>query len=151
MLSVPDAVIRALLDVQKKIYYYEMLRAVAATFIWCRQIHGTRPIFFEDNTGAQGAFPCGFSSDFTASLLLAVFWGSAAIHTSQPWVARVASRDNPADCLTKDGLDTRHLRGANMVDPVELNSFWELFLSCLRAQAFPDWQHFNSLLIGRYH
>ena len=45
--------------------------------------------------------------------LLALFWGSAAIHSARYWFDRVASCDNPADALTKPGLDDAHLQGAS--------------------------------------
>ena len=148
-LEVPAEVVR-LLPKQKKIYYYEVLWAVAATFVWRAHTQDAHPIYFEDNTGAQASLLRGFSNDFAASLFLAGFWGAAAGQSSRPWVARVASDDNPADCLTKGGLDSRHLQSAIMEEPAKFDDFWSLIVGCLKDSEFPQWDHFNTLFKGQF-
>ena len=80
----------------------------------------------------------GFSSDPASSLLLACFWGAAAVHRSRPWISRVASADNPADCQTKDGLPRDHLHGASW-ESGDVQPLWDLLQSCLREEVFPKW------------
>ena len=41
-----------------------------------------------------------------------VLWGSFSEIQCKPWTERIASGDNPADCLTKCRLDDSHLYGA---------------------------------------
>ena len=143
--EVPAEVVQALPRKRKKIYYYEVMWAVAATFIWRTHMHEAHPIFFEDNKGAQASLLRGFSGDFAASLLLAVFWGAAAVQSSRPWAARVASGDKPADCLTKAGLDSSHLRDTIMEDPRDFDMFWTLLLESLRTNRFPQWEALSAL------
>jgi hypothetical protein len=52
------------------------------------------------------------SRHFDLNILLAVFWGSSAHADCKIWAEWIPSADNPADCLTKSGLDISHLQGA---------------------------------------
>ena len=128
------------------IYHLELLWPVAAAFLWREHMAEAYPIFYEDNQGAQHSLLNGFSSDFFASFLLGLFWGAAAAQASRPWVARVASADNPADCLTKPGLSQQHLDGVPCEDPALLEPFWSFVTDQLCSRSFPRWASFVELL-----
>ena len=117
----------AALPKRKKIYYYELLWPVLASFIWSPHFVNTYNVFYEDNMGAQFSLLSGFSSNFAASLFLALFWGAAA-QTSRPWIDRLSSGDNPADCLTKPGQPMQHLDGAIFEDDRRFEPIWELLI-----------------------
>ena len=104
--------------------------------------------YYEDNEGARFNLMGGFSGDAATSLLLALFWGSAAVHQSRPWIARVASGDSPADCLTKIGLPRGHLHGA-VSDNAVTQAFWDIIIPCMRTASFPDWAACAALFCGR--
>ena len=114
-----------------------------AIFVWWDHLHGSHPIFFEDNQRAKASLLRGFSNAFAAALFQAVFCGSAAIQ-SRPWIARVASADNPADCLTKEGPDCSQLHDTIMVDPGSFDGFWCLMIRSLRDAEFPPWGELNA-------
>ena len=63
---------------RKHKFFYELLWPLAATFLWNDQLFHSYPIWYEDNSGAESSLRRAFSSDFAASLILALFWGSAA-------------------------------------------------------------------------
>ena len=132
----------------RHIYYYELLWPVLAVFIWRHLLRDAYLVVYDDNEGAKFNLLRGFSNKFASALALAFFWGAAAVHRSRPWIARVASADNPADCLTKPGLSCRHLAGAAMVPSSELDEFWDFFLPCLEDERFPTWASFHKLLSG---
>lgn len=129
----------------RHIYYYELLWPVVACFIWRRELRSSYSIFYEDNEGAKFNLLSGFSSDWYSSLLLALFWGSSAVQVSRPWVARVASADNPADCLTKPGLDRSHLVSASATDASDIEEFWNFLFELLKGRHFPDWSAFHGM------
>jgi len=140
--EVPQSVID-LLPTQKKIYYLELLWPVLAVYIWHRLLHQAYVVVYDDNEGAKFNLLRGFSNDFTSALFLAVFWGAAAAQKSRPWIARVDSKDNPADCLTKPGLDMQHLRGAWHVPDEQIGDFWTFLIPLLQSQSFPKWASFE--------
>ena len=108
---------------------------------------GSHPVFFEDNEGAKFRLISGFTSDRAAAVLLAFFWGAAAAQRSRPWAARVCSSDNPADCLTKDGLPRAHLRDA-VWEECDLSPFWDAIVKALRADCFPRFAAVRELFQG---
>ena len=140
--EVPQSVID-LLPTQKKIYYLELLWPVLAVYIWHRLLHQAYVVVYDDNEGAKFNLLRGFSNDFTSALFLAVFWGAAAAQKSRPWIARVDSKDNPADCLTKPGLDMQHLHGAWHVPGEQVGECWTFLIPLLRSQCFPKWASFE--------
>ena len=130
----------------KRIYYYELLWPVAAVFMWQSRLQGAYPISYEDNDGARFNLLSGFSNVFASSLMLALFWGASAAQVSRPWIARVASGDNPADCLTRHDADRSHLNGAKWEDASRLAPLWEMVSKSLKEECFPDWHQWNQLL-----
>ena len=141
---VPQRIIDALPRRQKRIFYYEMLWPVVAAYVWKGRLEGSHPVFYEDNEAAKFALLRGFSSDFAASALLALFWGAAATQLSRPWLTRVATGDNPADCLTKSGLARNHLADA-VWESCDLEPFWDRLTDLLMKEQFPRWRHISVL------
>ena len=117
---------------------------IVAAYVWQDHMLNSYSVYYEDNDGARFNLMGGFTSDYAASLLLAVFWGAAAVHKSRPWINRVASADNPADCLTKAGLPRGHLRGAVWED-ADLQPLWQMLQSSLHSEEFPAWSAFASV------
>jgi len=143
---VPEVILRAL-PLKGRIYFLELLWPVAAVYVWRQDIANCSVVMFEDNDGARHNLLRAFSKDFRSSLLLAMFWGAAAAQHTRPWVDRVASKDNPADCLTKPGLSKSHLVGSKQVDPSVLQPFWDFLSRHLEQERFPSWDQL-SLLMG---
>ena len=141
---VPQRLIDALPRCAKRIYYYELLWPAVAAFVWKEHLGHSFRVFYEDNEGAKFSLLKGFSSDFAASLVLAMFWGAAALQRSRPWTTRIASGDNPADCLTKDCLDRSHLSGA-IWEECDLAPFWDSLVSLLVKKRFPRWSQLSEL------
>ena len=110
---------------------------------------GAHVVFYGDNEGAKFRLLGGFSSDRNAALLLSLFWGAAAVHRSRPWITRVASQDNPADCLTKPGLSRDHLADARF-DCVDLAPVWDIIILNLRRGSFPEFLEIADLFKSRY-
>ena len=133
----------AVLPGDKHIYHLELLWPALAAFVWSQDLRSSYPVFYEDNRGAEFNLLKGFSSEFHSALLLALFWGASALQASRPWIARVASADNPADCLTKPGLDRSHLSHADR-EHESLEAFWNLVFACVRSKRFPPWSKFAS-------
>ena len=132
------------------IYFYELLWPVFAAFAWRDDLAKAYPIIYEDNTGAQFNLLSGFSNCFASSLILAAFWGASAAQKSRPWIDRVASGDNPADCLTKPGLPALHLVGAQRFDERLFDPLWEFLIAQLRKKSFPSWASFEPLFAPRF-
>ena len=130
--DVPAEVLRLLPRGGNRIYYLELLWPAAAAVVWKQELANSSALFFEDNEGAKFNLLRAFSKDFTSSLFLAVFWGAAAAQKSRPWIDRVASGDNPADCLTKPKLCKAHLSGAMHISPKRLDTFWKFLAWYLR-------------------
>ena len=86
----------------------------------------------------------GFASDRAVAVLSAFFWGGAAAQRSRPWFAWVASNDNPADCLRKDGLTRAHLRDA-IWEECNLAPFWDAPVRALQSMTFPKFQGVGEL------
>ena len=77
-------------------------------------------------------------SDLNA--VLALFWASAALHKNRYWFDRVASLDNPADTLTKGGLDSSHLAGAvDDTHTVDWDSVFGILAVILSNGSMPTW------------
>ena len=146
--DVPAAIIGALPRREKLIYYYELLWPAVAAYAWREVLSESYVMYYEDSEGAKFNLLGGFSSDFAASVLLAFFWGAAAAHRSRPWISRVASADNPADCLTKASLPRDHLRGA-ICTSTDFGPFWVLLQSCLRDSTFPAWSALAELYAAK--
>ena len=138
-LEVPSEITQLLPAKKTHIYFYELLLAAAAVFIWQDVLLGSAPVFYSDNEEATYSLLNGFASQFAPSLVLAVFWGASALHRSRPWVARVSSGANPADALTRPDLPRSHLAGGQVVPASHFTDFWSLMHSHLRSQSFPDW------------
>ena len=120
-------------------------------FVWRDLFAGSHPIFYDDNKGAEFSLLNGFSFNFSTSLLLAIFWGASAAQRSRPWITRVASSDNPADCLTKRGLPRDHLSNA-VFEQVEddLKRLWDFLVSHLTREEFPAWKAVEHLFEARF-
>ena len=129
--EIPKAIIEALPRREKKIYFYELLWPLLAVFVRRDLLANAYSIFHEDNTAAQNNLLNGVSNSFAPSLFLALFWGASAAQTSHPWIARVVSDDNPADCLTKPGLPAGHLDEAIKENPSQFDKLWNLLLKHL--------------------
>ena len=105
-------------------------------------------MFYEDNEGARHKLMDGFSGDGAAALLLGAFWGASAIQRSRPWIDRVCSADNPADCLTKPGCSRAHLAGAIWED-ADLQPLWHFLIEAFSKGGFPPWGSFEELFAPR--
>ena len=101
---VPAGFLRKLVARQKQICVLELLWAVLAAILWGSLLRGAHVMLFEDNESARGGLRKGMSRHVDINALLASFWGLAALGKVGYWTDRVASADNPADCLTKPGL-----------------------------------------------
>lgn len=135
-----DVPLRVLKAFQRRhcIYLLESLWPAACALAWKDCLHNSHPVFYDDNRGAEFSLLKGFSPDVAASLILALFWSASAVQKSRPWVTRVASADNPADCLTKPGPDRSHLDAA-LADHVDLQPVWDILCDSLENGSFPAW------------
>ena len=114
---------------KKQIAVLELLWVILALIVWAETLKNAYMIIFDDNSSAEHGLFRGMSNQTDVNALLAIFW-----------FERVASKDNPADCLTMPWLPHGHLDGAinisRMVD-------WEpLFMelgTLLRAEHLPRW------------
>ena len=143
--AIPAELVDLLPKRKKHIYFFELLWPCAAAFVWRDELSGGRSVFYDDNEGARHSLLGGFSSSFAPSLILALFWGAAAVQRSSPWIARVSSGSNPADALTKPGMPREHFAGAQFEPCTCLDDFWIFLLRHLRASSFPDWSGFASV------
>ena len=110
---------------------------------------GSRLVFFEDNEGTKSRLISGFTGDRAAAVLLALFWGAAAAQRSWPWSARVCSNDNPADCLTKDGLPQDHLPDGVWKE-CDLSPSLDAIVKALRADFFRSFADVRELFQGAF-
>ena len=125
---------------EKQICVLELLWAVLSSIVWAPELQGAYATLYEDNEAARGGLRRGMSQHWDINILLAVFWGGAAIRRSGFWMERVPSLDNPADCLTKPGLDRSHLIGAvDDTSRVDWQALFAAFESMLRARTLPEW------------
>ena len=85
--DVPEAVLAALPDKKKRIYYLELLWPAAAVYVWCERLAGTYPIVYDDNEGAKCNLLKAFSRDFASSLFARTILGSF-----------IGSEISPVDC-----------------------------------------------------
>ena len=90
---IPYSIIVAFPKRAKRIYYYELLWPAVTAFIWRDHLAGLPSIFFDDNEGAKFRLISGFSPDFAASTLLALFWGASAAQQPRPWIMRATSAE----------------------------------------------------------
>ena len=75
------------------------------------------------------------------NVLLSVFWGGSAIHPCRFWMERVPSLDNPADCLTKPGIDRSQVAGAvDESSRVNWTASSEVLEKMLPRGALSDWE-----------
>ena len=100
---------------RKQICVLEMLWPILASVVWGYRFQDAYVTVFEDNTGAERGLLKGMSMHTDINVLIALFWGAAAHHHTKHWVEYIRSHDNPADCLTKPGLDASHLSHAKDV------------------------------------
>ena len=102
--------------------------------------------FFEDNTGAEHSIVRGMSKHSDLNILLSLFWGCAAQARAFVWADRVSSHDNPADSLTKPGLDRSHLRSAtDMIASVAWDQLFASIEQSIRIGEIPRWQSIQDL------
>jgi hypothetical protein len=110
--AVPDRLLTALSARKKQICLLELLWVVLSLAIWGSTFQKRFVTVYDDNEGAKFAILRGMSRHFDLNIFLAVFWGASAHADCKIWAEWIKSSDNPADCLTKSGLDNSHLQGA---------------------------------------
>ena len=111
--SVPPQVLANLVERKKQIGVLELLWLVLALFAWPALLRDACVLAFENNEGVRFSVIRAMSKHYDINALLSFFWLSANHLSCQIWMDRVASGDNPTDCLTKPGLDASHLQGAH--------------------------------------
>ena len=105
---------------------------------------------FDDNNGARFSAIRAMSKHYDINALLSFFWVSATQLSCQIWMDRVSSRDNPADCLTKDGLDASHLSDAHDdTDSVDWVRTFSILEQVLRARSVPSWDLVREFIDSR--
>ena len=83
--------------VDKNIYILEIYAVVLAAFhVHSRGVKGPT-LFFLDNDAALSALIRGFAEDYTARLLISIFWRECRLYKITPWLERVCSANNIAD------------------------------------------------------
>ena len=147
---VPIGILQQLPCGTGRIYYLELLWPAVAAYVWRQDLACSNCVFYEDNEGAKFNLRRGFSKDFVSSLFLAMFWGAAAAQRSVPWIDRVASEDNPADCLTKPGVCQQHLQGALREQSSVLDPLWDFLMHHLDKRRFPTWVELSQLMRPSY-
>lgn len=146
-IAVPQAFIDALAPREKQICVLELLWVLLAVIVWPTQLQEAPLTVYEDNDAARGGIIKGMSKHGDINALLALLWGAFASIRSKPWVERIASRDNPADCLTKAGLDDSHLHGAcDVSDSVRWDVIFDHLQKVLLERTLPSWSTAAGLL-----
>jgi hypothetical protein len=139
--AVPERLLAALKRRAKRICVLELLWVVLAVIAWPSLLRGAYVVIYEDNDSARSGIVKGMSSHWDINAFLALLWGSAAELHCAIWAERIASSDNPADCLTKSGLDSRHLSGAIDVSAkVDWRQVFQRLEAILERQTLPVWQ-----------
>ena len=96
----------------KQIAALELLWAVLCVIMWSPLLRGAYVTLYEDNESARCGLLRGLSKQTDLNFMLALFWTQTAKEQTRFWFDCVASADNPADCLTRRGVDSTHLAGA---------------------------------------
>lgn len=139
-IQVPSDCLRAFIPRAKQIGILEMLWVFLALCVWRRTLRSGCVTAFEDNSGAERGIIRGMSKHEDLNCLLALIWGTAAQASLQLWADRVASADNPADCLTKSGLDRSHLQDAvNITDCINWKDIFGELRGILAGRRVPSW------------
>ena len=138
--QVPNSLLQAFNRRSKQISILELLWAVVALILWQAWVARTFVLLFEDNTSAEHGLVRGMSKPRDINRLLSLFWGTAACARAHIWTERVTSLDNPADCLTKPGLNHAHLGGAcDLSTKVDWAGLFEALEGLLAPSHPPRW------------
>jgi hypothetical protein len=138
--AIPGALLALLSPRAKQICVLELLWVIIAVIIWHDVLHDAYLVAYDDNEAARGGIVRGMSSHWDLNVLLAILWGSAAELRCKLWAERVASADNPADCLTKPGLDKSHLqRAIDISGLVDWPPLFAQLQSILAKRTLPRW------------
>ena len=143
---VPGSLLQAFQPRKKQIAVLELLWAVVAVIVWFHFLSDAPVLIFEDNVGAEKGLLKGMSKHQDINRLLSSFWCVASSAHTLVWADRVSSSDNPADCLTKPGVDSSHLAGAEDISSMVVWS--ELFSAIkeiLTTSHQPRWRQLRAL------
>ena len=106
--EVPDSLLASLKPRKKQICVLELLWVVLPVIVWPSLLQDAYLVVHEDNEAARGGIVKGMSRHWDLNALLALLWGAFSELRCKLWAERITSLDNPADCLTKAGIeDTR--------------------------------------------
>ena len=145
--AVPDWFLGLFCPRKKQIGILELLWVVLAVAIWPDELKHTNTLIFEDNEGARGGLIKAMSPHWDINVLLAFFWGATAQLQLRPWFDRVSSEANPADALTKPGLDKSHLESCeDCSGNVDWQAVFNTLAQALQAQSVPKWQLVTALV-----
>ena len=138
--QVPPKILTALEPRCKQICFLELLWPLLAAILWSPLLNGSHVLVFEDNQSAQHGLRRGMSCHVDLNALLALFWCGASHHRCRYWFDYIPSAANPADCLTKPGLNMGHLQGAvDDSDHCDWGAVFTVLHSCLVSSAIPRW------------
>ena len=115
--------------------------------LWNAELKDAYVTVWEDNECAKAGIVRGMSMHWDFNILLALVWGFAARRRTHLWADRVASKDNPADCLTKRHLDRSHLRhGRDVTGVIDWAVVFTDLERILNTQSLPAWQSIDAFL-----
>ena len=91
-----------------------------------RLLAGRNVIIHCDNSGAESAVRRGTAVSLDHAQLVHAQWTHAAEHGISLWVERVSTDDNIADLPSRNEFQVLEQAGAQYVDPVLREQYWEL-------------------------
>ena len=102
-------------------------------------------ILWEDNEPAKSALIKGHTGSEILNHLIGEFWEAAAISSTSPWLARVPSKDNVADAVSRRDFAMMEALGAT---PSPLPASWWPALRSFLQQNVRDKNCVRRLLQG---
>ena len=109
--SLPRDAFALLAPTQAFIFAAEAFTAVVASMAFANLLQGPY-LLWEVNEPAKSALIKGHTGSEILNRLIGGFWEAAALTSASPWLARVPSKDNVADAVSRRDFATMEALGA---------------------------------------